>query len=156
MNQLQELIQQLKSYIPFHEQANADVSKSPVGWHLQHTLLTINQIIGNLKKSDPSTYRWKFSFVKLIVFTTNKIPRGKAKSPNVVVPKNAITEASITEELIKAIASIKELDTLQANHYFPHPIFGNLKLKPTIKFLAIHTNHHTAIIKDILKNGQSA
>ncbi len=154
MNHLPALIKQLESYIPYQEQSNTNVSTSAVGWHLQHTLLTINQIVDNIKKSNPADYKWKFSFIKLIVFTTKKIPRGRAKAPNVVVPKNTITEATIREELTKSAAAVKDLEAIPANHYFQHPFFGNLKVKATIQFLAIHTNHHLAIIKDITKNGQ--
>ncbi len=154
MNHLPALIKKIETYIPYHEQNNPNVSTSPVGWHLQHILLTISLIIENVKKSDPTLYKWKFSFIKMIVFTTKKIPRGKAKAPDLVVPKQVATEASIKEELNKAARAIKALDAIPANHYFKHPFFGNLKVKPTIKFLAIHTNHHLAIITDIIKNGQ--
>jgi len=46
---------------------------------------------------------------------------------------------------------IKTLESLQRNHYFIHPFFGKLNLKPAIIFLRIHTKHHIHIINDILK-----
>ncbi len=45
MQQLEKLIRQLESYIPTHEQLNTAVSASGVGWHIEHSLITIQRII---------------------------------------------------------------------------------------------------------------
>ena len=156
MNKLPTLMQEVERYIPNLEQTTAAVSSSPVGWHLEHLLLVINQVVENIKQSDPANFKKKFSFWKTIIFITKKIPRGRVKAPAVVVPESASTETSIKDALHKAVSAIKELETLSANHYFKHPIFGYLNVKTTFQFLAIHTHHHLAIVKDIIKNGQQA
>ena len=152
MKKLEQLIIELENKIPQQKVVNNTVSKGSVGWHIEHTLLTFNLIIEALKKSNPADYKWKFSFTKLLVFTMNKIPRGKAKAPSVVQPKNDFDTNSLKRHVINAKEKLKELDSLQSNNYFGHPFFGKLNLKPSKKFLVIHTQHHLNIINDIVKS----
>ena len=152
MNHLRHLLNELEIKIAKEDAINAAVSKSSVGWHIEHSLLTINMIIEALKKSDPISYQWKFSFIKTLVFTLNKIPRGRAKAPGIVQPKNTFTVETLKKHLDQTKEKLGEFATLQPNNYFEHPFFGKLKLKPTIKFLKIHTRHHLAIINDIIKS----
>ena len=84
--------------------------------------------------------------------STKKIPRGKAKAPQVVVPKEGITIADLEYHLTKARDAIKALEFVSKNHFFKHPYFGDLKKKQTILFLEIHTQHHLKIIQDIVSN----
>ena len=80
-----------------------------------------------------------------------KIPRGKAKSPEVVLPKGIIDNNSLLTHISVTRNKINELKTLPKDRYFEHPFFGKLKLKQTINFLEIHTKHHLDIIEDIKK-----
>ena len=89
--------------------------------------------------------------IRIIVLTTKKIPRGRAQSPDVVVPKGKITEETLKAHLDQTVEKIKELNSIGPNQYFRHPFFGNLRLKQTVKFLEIHTYHHLKIVNDILK-----
>ena len=149
MHKLLESISQLEINIDRQQMLAEEVSKSSVGWHIEHALLTINAIIGRIENSEPEKYRKKFSFPKILVFTMNKIPRGRAKSPATVVPVRYDIE-SLRQHLEKTRSAISKLNALNADKYFEHPIFGDLKLKDTIKFLRIHTNHHLSIINDIV------
>ena len=47
---------------------NLAVSKSPVGWKIVHTILTINRVMEGLQFSDYSRYKWRLIVVILIVF----------------------------------------------------------------------------------------
>jgi hypothetical protein len=152
MDKLSELLNELESKIPKQELINQTISKSSVGWHIEHTLLTINLIIRALKKSNQNDYKWKFNFPRVLVFSMNNIPRGGAKSPKAVQPKNNFNTESLKNHINIATERIKELSSLKKDNFFEHPVFGNLNLKPTIKFLEIHTNHHIKIINDIIKN----
>jgi hypothetical protein len=154
MKRLSDLLTQLNKHIAHADCSNTSISTATVGWHIEHTLLVINQIIATLQTSEPSKYESKFSFWKLVIFTTKKIPRGKAKAPKQVQPANSFTITSLQNHLLQAQAAIQQLSSLQANHYFKHPIFGNLNVKSTIKFLGIHTSHHLNIINDIVKNSK--
>jgi hypothetical protein len=151
-NNLAALLDQLEHYIPKNEFVDLQVSQSSVGWQIEHSLLTINGIITAIQNSNPKEYSWQFSFMKWIILATKKIPRGKAKAPKVVVPKEGITIADLEQHLAKARDAIKVLEFVSKNHFFKHPYFGNLKKKQTILFLEIHTQHHLKIIQDIVSN----
>ena len=151
MDKLSNCLNELESKISNSETLNLAISKSTVGWHIEHTLLTINVIIDRLKNSDPNNYTWKFNFPKILVFTINKIPRGRAQSPGPVQPKNNFTMVTLMSHLDSTKRKLAELQILKPNNYIEHPVFGKLKLKHTIKFLEIHTQHHIHIINDILK-----
>jgi hypothetical protein len=155
MSKVAGLIQQLQSKIPQMETLNPSISASSVGWHIAHTLLANNRIITGLSKSNAADYKGKFSFKKMVVFATGKIPRGKGKAPDAVVPANDFTTASLQGHIDKALEKIKELDSLQPNNFIEHPVFGNLNLKNTKRFLEIHTQHHLGIIEDIINTGKS-
>lgn len=148
---LSRLVVTLEENIPMMYRVNTAISTATVGWHLQHSLLVINSIINGLKQSDPTSYSWKFNLNRTFIWTIGKIPRGKGKAPKVVIPKEEITNALITDSLSKAKENIASLVSAQKNQYFLHPYFGQLNLKPTIKFLKIHTKHHLDIINDIVK-----
>jgi hypothetical protein len=151
-NNLATLLDQLEDYIPKSEFVDLQVSQSTVGWQIEHSLLTINEIIAAIQNSNPKEYSWQFSFMKWIILATKKIPRGKAKAPKVVVPKEGVTIANLEQHLAKARDAIKALEFVSKNHFFKHPYFGNLKNKQTILFLEIHTQHHLKIILDIVSN----
>ena len=151
MKKIIELINKVENTIPKQQAINSSVSASAVGWHIEHIFLTINVIVDELKKNKPGKYKSTFSFARIIVFTMNKIPRGRAKSPKIVTPKKFDIE-TLKMHSEKTKMKIQELTVIDADNYFTHPFFGNLKLKPTIKFLGIHTKHHLDIISDILAN----
>jgi hypothetical protein len=148
---LKNLLHQLEDNIPKQELINPAVSASSIGWHIEHALLTLDQIIEAIKRSDPKKYKWKFSFPKLLVYSINRILRGRAKAPGSVQPKNDITIDTLKDHLGITREKVEGLNELEAYKHFEHPFFGKLKLRPAIKFLEIHTRHHLAIIKDILK-----
>ena len=151
MNPLLPLLHQLESHISNFEKTNPNVSNSTVGWQIDHCLLVINGIIGQLEISDPSKFQPKWTFPKFMVFTTGKIPRGKAKAPKVVIPTQVATQEELFAKLAAAKNNVLKLDSFSENQFFNHPFFKDLNVKQTKKFLTIHTKHHLKIIEDILK-----
>lgn len=149
MHQLEKLIRQLESYIPAHEQLHTAVSASGVGWHIEHSLITIQRIIRAVKASDPNTYKWTFKFSRMRVMITKTIPRGVAKAPQVVIPQDHIDAETLKASIGKALHMAKEIASIQKNQNFTHPYLGQLNKRATIQFLLIHTKHHLKIIKDI-------
>ena len=86
MSNLKTLVNQLESYIANYEKVNLTVSQSSIGWHIDHSLIVINGLIDQLKKSNPEQYKWQFNWIRILIQIINKIPRGKAKAPKVVQP----------------------------------------------------------------------
>lgn len=152
MEELKRLLTELESKIPNQELLNPLISKSSVGWHIEHILLTMNLVIESILKSNPDNYKRTFNLNRFIVFTMNKIPRGKVKAPRLVRPQEDFTTDSIKSHLEKVKSNLEKLNTLSANNYFEHPFMGQLNLKPTIRFIKIHTNHHLNIIKEIIES----
>lgn len=150
MDKLVKHISELEKAITAQDKLNISVSSASVGWHIEHSLKTIMLITGAVKKSDPKTYKGKFNFWKSIVYTTNRIPRGRAKAPAAVQPAGEINSDKLQKMIRDTLTVIQELPSLKKNNYFTHPYFGNLNLKQTIKFLNIHTKHHLKIITDII------
>ena len=154
MKTLDPLLKEIEILIPKQELLMEKVSTAAIGWHIEHSLLTINAIIDQLKRSNPEDYKWKFNFTRTLVFTINKIPRGRAKAPKVVQPKSSITMETLKLHFNNTKENITALQKLQINNHFEHPFFGKLNLKPASKFLYLHTNHHLKIMKDIAKFSQ--
>jgi hypothetical protein len=150
MHKLLNYVKELESKIPNQEDYNPEISKSNVGWHIEHILLTNKMIMEAVEKSNPANYTWSFKLSRILVFTMNKIPRGKAKAPKVVFPKT-YDEQTLLEHLKIVTEKIQGLENMSSDKYFDHPYFGNLRLNKTIKFLEIHTKHHLEIINDIIK-----
>ena len=152
MQELQSLLNKLNSNISSFEKENLNISAGSVGWHIEHSLKTINQIITACKNSNPTEYQWHFNFKRfLIMSVAKKIPRGKAKAPKIVRPEGDITLETLHLSLEKVNENLLNWESLDKNAHFPHPFFGVLNKKETENFLVLHTKHHLLIIKDILK-----
>jgi hypothetical protein len=151
MTTLSALVNELETKIEHSEKLDNAVSNASVGWHVQHSLLVVLGIIQAVEKSNPAEYVYKFNLKKTFVFTLNKIPRGKSKAPERVMPKEALNSDELKNEIQILKSRLDVLNTLQPGNFFIHPIFGHLNLKATIKMLKIHTKHHIDIINDIIK-----
>ncbi|MBK7887142.1 MAG: hypothetical protein IPJ86_07535 [Bacteroidetes bacterium] len=154
MASLNSLLLEIEGLLPHQSKSQPAISGAPVGWHIEHSLLTINRIITALEKSDATGYKSSFKLSKLIVFSMGKIPRGRAKAPGIVQPKQ-YDEMSLGSHLEKTKEKMQELHHIPNEHYFEHPYFGHLKVKKTIRFLVIHTQHHLSIMNDIVKSTEA-
>ncbi|MEM8999401.1 MAG: DUF1569 domain-containing protein [Bacteroidota bacterium] len=142
---------ELKGYMKYRDCVNIEVSKVPVAWHLDHSLRTINEIYKAVKNSDPEQYRSDINLGRSLVLFTNKIPRGKAKAPTIVVPPDTIYTDSLQLHFNEAWTTMKAYDSLPKKAFFTHPYLGFLKKRTAKRFIEIHTEHHLKIIRDILK-----
>ncbi len=152
MKPLPNILSELEEMLSFSDRLNPQISATSVGWHIDHSLMVINQIITNVSLSDPNEYQWKFNKLRFIVFTLNKIPRGKAKAPKAVMPLESFDAALVKENFLVAKENIETLKQLQKNKFFVHPFFGKLNVKHSLKMIKLHTNHHLHIINDIISS----
>jgi len=152
MKSLPHILSELEEKLSYSDLINPIISATSVGWHIDHSLMVINQIIKAVNLSEPKEYEWKFNSKRLIVFTLNKIPRGKAKAPKAVIPVDEFDTDSVREKFIMARENIELLKELHPNKFFMHPFFGKLNVKHTFKMIQLHTNHHLHIIKDIISS----
>ncbi|MDP4797282.1 MAG: hypothetical protein NWQ27_06760 [Crocinitomicaceae bacterium] len=153
MNKLEIILNEVERNIEFHENVNQNVSRASIGWQLEHLMLVINNVAAAIEKSNPNDYKFKYKPIRFVIMTIKKMPRGKARAPKGVMPNKELTRTSesMQKQLEIARASTQKLYNLDKNQFFVHPYFGNMRRNAAIKFLGIHSNHHLAIVKDILR-----
>ena len=142
---------EIRKYIPQKDQYEASVSKANVAWHLSHMLMVIDSVCKAMQKSKPENYKSKFNLNRTLVFTLNKIPRGRGRSPKIVRPPDDISAAHIEQQLSEVSTALAAYVQLETNAHFTHPFFGMLNKKQAVKFLKIHTEHHLKIVREVLK-----
>lgn len=150
MRDLEKALTKLYTYIPQAEKVNKEISLVNIGWHIEHALLVIIKIGESVIKSDPNNYRWTFNLARIIIFSSNRFPRGKGRAPEIVKPKQ-IEKTDFDTLFLETRKAIDVLKKSVPNQYFVHPIFGTLNKKNTFIMLEIHTKHHIYIIEDILR-----
>jgi len=148
---INSLIAIIENHIGNHTVYKPNISKATIGWHIDHSLKVINNVIIALQKSDPSTYEKNFSFLGKVFFKLGFFPRGKARAPKNVIPPEVILKEDLLLQLEQAKFNIKAISNLDKNAYFKHPLFGNVNTDKIHRFLALHTNHHLKIMNDIAR-----
>lgn len=143
-------LEKIQEYITYRDYRVEKISAVDVAWHLDHSLKVINQVVSILRKSNPEDYKKDFNIRRKVVFAVGRFPRGKGRAPKTVLPPENIHTEDILKQLNEAMSDLKSLDSLDKNAHFKHGIFGMLDLPLTVRFLKIHTNHHLAIIEDIV------
>ena len=150
MKQLNHQLNLVETYLPHAKVSNTAISSANIAWHIEHLLLVIDRVSISLSQSNPENYKWRFSLPRILVMMRKKIPRGRGKAPKAVRPESEIYENELQRHLATTRKNMEHLSRLPAGKYFSHPLFGDLKLKQAIIFLQIHTQHHIAIIQDIV------
>ncbi|WP_299127867.1 DUF1569 domain-containing protein [uncultured Winogradskyella sp.] len=148
---LSKYLDTLESHIPKFEEKNPNISKSTIGWQIDHSLKVINNVSIALQSSDPNQYKNNFSFLGKLFFTLGFFPRGKAKAPKYVRPPETILKEDLITQVQLVKSNIESLNSLDKNAFFKHPLFGNINMTRVYRFLELHTHHHLKIIEDILK-----
>lgn len=157
MSKLSELTSQinlLQNYLQDYEEVNPSISQASIGWHMEHSLIVIEKMIYGLELSHPNEYKWRFNLGKIIAFTLNRFPRGKAKAPRISLPKSEPNIETIQLLIQNLDSKLENWNNLPEKSFILHPYFGPLKKDEVLKCLVIHTKHHLAIIRGIIKNRQ--
>ena len=154
MTKTSELINKInlfENYISNYEKERSEISQASVGWHIEHSLMTIEKISKAVIKSDPTKYKWSFNLTRYLILVLKRMPRGKVKAPSVVYPIAQATTETLMDKIGQTRELMENLNTLESNKFFTHPYLGDLKLKQAILCMDIHTQHHLNIIRDIVK-----
>jgi hypothetical protein len=137
-------------YIDSVECRNESLSHWAVGQHIHHILIVANGIIQNLQDSKIGSGKERLSLVKFLSLTFSYIPRGKAKSPERVMPSDNITQEIVREAYAVFEKKMPIVNTLPRDSWFNHPVFGDLRRDNALRFIEVHSKHHIKIIRDIL------
>ncbi|WP_439506386.1 DUF1569 domain-containing protein [Sediminibacterium sp.] len=151
MKKLIQYVNELQTYIAQADMLNEKVSGSSVGWHIDHSLLVLSQIIAAMEASDPANYQYQFNLKRFFAFSLNRFPRGVAKAPKQVRPTETFNASNTIHAFETIVPRLTVLENLASNQFFLHPFFGKLNKNAAIKMLTIHTAHHILIIKDIIQ-----
>jgi len=109
---LKGLLTQIEESIPDYEKTNDLVSKSSVGWQLDHSLKVINRVTAVLIKTNPKKYKKEFNLNRAILFPLCYIPRGAEKAPTVVIPPDTIYKNDLISQLAEARYQTKKTEPL--------------------------------------------
>lgn len=148
---LKHLLSKIEATIPYKDKENLSISKTKVGWQLDHALKVFIKVSEWTANSNPNDYKRKFNLWRVVLFPLGYFPRGKGKAPKYVLPPEIITIQDLNNQLVNARNHINILNNLPQGVYFKHFLFGMLSKKQTLRFLEMHTKHHLKIVKDILK-----
>ena len=90
-----------------------------------------------------------------IILGRGVFPRGKAQAPENVRPPDAVSREELSQSLDRSRRSFAAVEPLlaelpDAKGYIEHPFFGALTAAQWVRCARIHTEHHLAIIRDIL------
>ena len=126
------------------------VSEWSIGMHVHHCCLGMIEICHSLIASTPPPPRSGFSLKRSLVFFSGRIPRGRFRSPDIVVPKEDISPAELRTLLDQSERILAEVDDLDPKTWFRHPAFGVLDRDKTLRLILIHNRHHLRTISDIV------
>lgn len=126
------------------------ISDWSVGRHVEHCALAASSIARALLASDsqppggPTAAGW-------IVLLAGRIPRGRGRAPQAVVPVTERAPAELHARLDEAAALTERARRADPAAWFRHFGLGVLRRDRALRFLDIHHRHHLRIVRDILR-----
>ena len=132
----------------------AGVSDWSVAQQLEHLSLSSDSILDGLEKIERGEITERgggATLVGRVILLFGKIPRGKGKAPERVVPSGLDGAATVAAfEAAKRRFEKLDLARLEASAgTFSHPVFGHLTARQWLRFVDVHHRHHSRIIDDI-------
>ncbi|MCU0328498.1 MAG: DUF1569 domain-containing protein [Chitinophagales bacterium] len=153
---LSELSNRLETQIPYSLKVAKGISSANIGWHIAHSLITLNLIFHSLEQSNPMEFKPRFSLWKWLILLTGHMPTKKAKAPKASLPETKFNGSKIDFDLLlletKTNLYSDKINILPKNSFVNHPFFGHLNKKQALRIAEIHTNHHLQIIEQIKLN----
>ncbi len=143
-------LEDLRTSVPSAALRAPAVSEWSIGMHVHHCCLAMIGICQSLTASTPPTPRSRFSLVTTLVFLSGRIPRGRGRSPDVVLPRRDVSPAELWTLLDRSERILTEGHELDPKTWFRHFAFGVLDRDKTLRLIHIHNRHHLRIISDIV------
>ena len=141
----------LRAAVARAEQGASTVSKWTVGEHVHHCCLAMIGIVRTLERSTQPPPPSRKSIPRSIVFLLERIPRGRARSPQPVIPQPAVAPEKLLALIDESAREIGRAHAFDRGAWMRHPLFGPLHRDDALKFARIHNRHHLRIVRDILK-----
>ena len=129
------------------------ISDWPVGLHIQHCALAMVGICRAMTKAELPPPKAGFNLLRPIVLLTGRIPRGRAKSPDEVVPSPDLSDRDLARLIDLAERMMGKARSLPPEAWYRHFAFGILKRDAALRVLKVHNRHHLRIIRDIRAAG---
>ncbi len=129
------------------------VSQWSVGMHVHHCCLSTIGVSRALINSTPPPPRSRPSAMGSFLLLIGRIPRGRARSADVVLPDPEISPDELRDLLDESERVLTEVRTLDPQAWFRHFVFGVLTRDRALRFTRIHNRHHLRIISDIVAAG---
>ena len=118
--------------------------------HVHHCALAMIGTCRALQKSTPPPPLSRPPLIRIVAFSTGRFIRGRARSPERVLPRADISVAELTSLLEEAGRQVEAAGNLDGRRWFNHFMFGVLKRDDALRFLRIHNRHHLRIVSDIV------
>ena len=147
------LLRDLAQLISERDRLNPNVSRATVGWHLAHAFKVVIEVVKAIEQPKETSYRWTLNWSRMYVLTFAHIPRGSARSPKSVVPRDDITEAYLHQLFEEAQKAVKRLEALPKSAHWHHPYLGEMNQRMTRRFVYVHTRHHEKIVGEVMGEG---
>ena len=77
---IDSLFDQIEKSIPFYKRSNKSISKSSIGWQLDHTLKVVILVLEALMETHLEKYKKVFNLNRNILFPLCYIPMRESKS----------------------------------------------------------------------------
>lgn len=145
---------ELQGWVVSRDDVHPKVSHWSVGQQIAHCCLVVESVARALQDSVPPAPRAKLTAVRLGVFWTGRIPRGRAKAPRRAHPEPGHSTQELNSRLGEAERNMQAIRSLAPDAWFRHFVFDVLKRDQSLRFLRIHTDHHLRIIAEISRDSK--
>jgi len=149
-SQLESLLSTLSDEIENTAVSDSSISGWSVGQQIYHVLIVLSGMAVALRREQDATGGRSSNNYLDAILETGSIPRGHFVAPAAVQPSEQPSTTDLNRLLLKTRKRISGLLGLDPKSTVIHPILGPIDRDESLRFMVIHTNHHQAIIKDIL------
>lgn len=121
-----------------------------VGQHVEHCVLATLAISRLVRESSPPVPPVGFAWRRRILLATGRIPRGRARAPEAVVPTEELDPDRLGERVAEAVDAVAALRAAAPDGWFRHFVLGPMDRDTSLRFVRIHNRHHERIAREVL------